>query len=112
MIRDEFKAAIKYRIYVQEISDGEWDEGLQKAWNLLIDAVCKDIDESIEYIKNECTADEFSYLSEVMEEIAEKTQSQEFIDALYETAKKYPEETERYNILPFIQDAEELIEKP
>ncbi|MBR7069513.1 MAG: hypothetical protein IKI30_03580 [Oxalobacter sp.] len=111
MIAEEFKKIISERIYISKTTDDEWDYGINKCCERLINLVSDNLEESIDYIKNDCTADEFSYLSEVMEEIAEKTQSQEFIDVLYETAKKYPEECKDYNILSFIKDAEELIAK-
>ena len=37
-----------------------------------------------------------------MEDVAEKTQSLEFVETLYKIAEKYPEETKKYNIMSFI----------
>lgn len=79
---------------------------IEKCWKEEIEILSEDIAGTIDFIKNECTADEFSWISEIFEEIATKTQSREFIDSLYMTAKKYPEETEKYNILSFIESAE------
>ena len=60
------------------------------------------INETIDYIKNDCSAEEFVYISELYDEIVDKTRSKEFIDCLYEVAKKYPKEVEQYNIMNFI----------
>ena len=69
----------------------------------------EDINESIAFLDNDCTADQFSWLSEVFDEIAETSQSQAFIEALKRTAAKYPDETEQYNLMSFIETAEGAI---
>lgn len=69
-----------------------------------------DINQTIAFL-SECTADEFSWLSEVFDQITEKTHSKDFIKALYKTAKKYPEETEKYNIYDFINSAQYIAEE-
>ncbi len=68
-----------------------------------------DIEKTNLFIKTDCTADEFVWLSEIFEEIAEKTKSKEFINCLYETLKKFPDETEQYNIISFIDDAADAL---
>lgn len=66
----------------------------------------KHLSETINFIKNDCTADDFSWLSEIFEDIAEKTKSKAFIEAIKETSKKFPKECEKYNILGSIKAAE------
>lgn len=67
------------------------------------------IDSAISYIKDSCTASEFSWLSEIFDDVAEKTHSLDFINALEGIAKKYPEETAEYNLLESIASAKDLI---
>lgn len=67
------------------------------------------IDSAISYIKDSCTASEFSWLSEIFDDVAEKTHSLDFINALEGIAKKYPEETAEYNLLESIASAKALI---
>lgn len=64
------------------------------------------LSEALDFIKNDCTADDFSWISEIFDEIAEKTKSKEFIDCIKETAKKFPEECSKYNIQGAIESAE------
>ena len=55
------------------------------------------------------TASQFSWMSEVWDEIVEKTKSKEFVDCIKETAKKFPEECEKFNIAGSIESAEEYL---
>lgn len=87
-----------------------WDYGIEQCHKKLITLFTEDINKSIEFLDNDCTADQFSWLSEVFDEIAEITQSKEFIEALKRLAIKYPEETKTYNIMSFIESAEGSIE--
>lgn len=83
---------------------------IEKCWKEEISILSEDIAGTIDFVKNECTADEFVWISEIFDEIAIETQSREFIDCLYMTAKKYPAETEKYNVLSFIESAQACIE--
>ena len=69
-------------------------------------AMSNNLSETLNFIKNDCTADDFSWLSEIFDEIAEKTKSREFIDCIKETANKFPEECAKYNIAGSIESAE------
>ena len=72
----------------------------------------KDINDTIEYFENNCTATEFSWLSEVFEDVAQRTRSKEFVETLRRVAEKYPEETKLYSIEEFIESAELINEEP
>lgn len=61
--------------------------------------------ETINFIRNDCSADDFSWLSEIFGEIVRKTKSREFLDCLKETARKFPEECEKHYITDTIDDA-------
>lgn len=88
----------------------EWDYGIEQNHKKLISLFTEDINKSIDFLDNDCTADQFSWLSEVFDEIAEITRSKAFIEALKRLAVKYPEETKTYNIMSFIESAEGVIE--
>ena len=98
----KFKTLIAER----ENTDDEWAEGVSKCQDKLVDCLCEDINRTNKYLMHECTSDEFSWISEVFDRIASRTKNQEFISALRFLAEKYPEETETYNIIPFIDSAE------
>lgn len=106
----EFKTVIKDRDRIENETQGAWYAGIEQCHKKLVDIITQDFSSSINYLKNECTADEFSWLSEVFNEIVEKEPSMEFINALKHLEKKYPEETETYNLHSFIEEAENLFE--
>ena len=58
-------------------------------------------------LDKDCTEEQFIWLSEVFDEIAQRTGSKALIDALMRVSKKYPEATEKYNINYFINSAAE-----
>lgn len=104
-IKDSIQAIIEERESIEE-----WDYGIEQCHKKLIELFTQNFDRAIEFLDNECTASQFSWLSEVFDEIAEATQSHAFIDALKRLAVKYPEETKEFNLLSFIETAECSIE--
>lgn len=105
MMTEKFREAIKKRAGIDEESYME----IEKCWEEMVDIFSSDINKTILFI-NDCTEDEFSWLSEIFDRIAEKTHSKEFILTLYRVAEKYPEETAKYNIIDFIKSAECFVE--
>lgn len=94
MITEEIRAAIKKRA----ATDDEWAYGVEQCWKEEIEILSRNIEDAISFLETECTADEFSWLSEVFDDVAEKTQSRAFVDCLYRVAKKFPEECKTYYI--------------
>ena len=86
---NKFRLAIKAR----EQTDDEWIEGVKECQSDIVDIVCDDMDGTIRFLRTECTADEFSWLSEVFDAIASMVPRKDFFDALWFLAEKYPEET-------------------
>lgn len=79
--------AAKFRIIEDE--DNYWIEDYRKK---AIKIFTSNVSETIDFIRNECSDEEFYWLSEIFEELAEKTQSKELIQALRERlAKVVPE---------------------
>lgn len=107
---DEFKTIIAERERLSKETQDEWEYGIDKCRDKLISLLTSDIFATNEFLKTECTAAQFSWMSEIFDEIVEKTKSREFIAALRKVAKKFPEECEKYNIIYFIDEAEELLE--
>ena len=103
--KEEFKRLCEERENVDIYND--WV--LDNIWKRLLDLICKDeqtFNGFIDYMKTEMTADEYSTLSEISDEIADMHPSLEFIEAYKGLALKYPEETKNYQIDNFIRDAE------
>ena len=59
----------------------------------MIKIFTSDMNETIKFIENECTAEQFSWLSEIFDDIARTSKSKAFVEALRHTAEKYPETT-------------------
>ena len=102
MIAEKIRAAIKKRIALHL----EDYYGVKKSWEEEVEILSRNIDETIAFFENDCTEDEFAWLSEVIEDVAKTTQSREFVDCLFRVAKKYPEKTKSANIEDFILSAE------
>ena len=106
MITEEIRKALAQR----RATDSEWDYGVELCCEKEIEILSRNIEETIEFLDVECTADEFSWISEVFLEVAEKTQSRPFVECLYRVAKKYPEECKEYNVYSFIDEAADAID--
>ena len=68
------KQAAQFRITENE--DNYW---IEDYWKAAIEIFTKDCAKTIYFFKTDCTDEEFYWLSEIFEEIAEKTQSKELI---------------------------------
>ena len=82
-----------------------------KTWAKEIDILCEDMDDTIRYLNEECPGYGFAWISEVMEDVAERTQSLEFVETLYKLAEKYPEETKEYNIMTFVNVSRDCLKQ-
>ena len=68
------KQAAQFRITEKE--DHYW---IEDDWKAAIEIFTKDCAKTMKFFQNDCTDEEFYWLSEIFEEIAEKTQSKELI---------------------------------
>ena len=106
-LKDEYVKIINLR----EEEDRKHLSGLPDYWekspaiNAEIELFAKNLQETIDFLDNDCTADQLSWMSEVFEEISAKLQSWDFIDALNRCADKYPEECKVYSIKECIEYA-------
>ena len=102
MIKDEYKKIVSEL----EITDMNNSDAIDILWEKEIELFTRNIQETIDFVKNDCTANEFSWMSEVWDEIVQKTKSKEFVAVLREAAKKFPEECAKFNIQGSIESAE------
>ena len=65
----------------------------------------QNIEEAIEFLKNDCTSEEYIWISELIDLIAAESKSHRLIQTYAELADKYPQETRDYHIRSFIQSA-------
>lgn len=68
------KQAAQFRINENDI-----DYWIEDYWKAAIKIFTSNVNETIMFFRQECTDEEFYWLSEIFEEIAEKTQSSELI---------------------------------
>ena len=103
---DRFREVIKRREYVSEISQDEWDEAIEECWQQEIEILTEDIPSTIEFLNNKCTAKEYSWISEVLEDMVEKVPSKELVQCYKALMTKFPDECIAYNIASCIEAAE------
>lgn len=106
---EKFKEIIKKRIHIEDISHGEWEEGIEECRKEEVDILTNDIDETILYLKNDCTPEEYVWISEIIDEVIEKTGSKDFLHCYKKMMSKFPKECEMYNIIGSIEYAENII---
>lgn len=101
----KFKEIIKQR----EETHSEWAYGIDQCWKKEIEILTEDIPSTIDYLKNECTADEYSWISEVIDDVIEQVPSKELLQCYKELMAKFPEECLKYNIVGSIECAENIL---
>jgi len=105
-ISEEFSTLILRRKSIEGDVDYENDKIIKD----IIQLMTRDISATIEFLDNDCTEEQFVWFSEIFDEVAEKSRSNEFIAAIRRVAERYPEAVEKYNILYFIESAAEYVE--
>ena len=105
----KFKEVIKRREYIENISNGEWAEGIQECYNQEIAILLEDIPSTIDYLRNECTGDEYVWISEIIDDLAVETNSRELVDCYKKLMTKFPKEWEKYSISGSARSAEEAL---
>ncbi len=107
----KFREIIANRINIDVLSHGEWIDGIEDCWKKEIEILTEDVTSTMDFLENNCTADEYGWVSEVLDEVVEKTQSKEFLDCYKKLLSKFPEENAKYKIEAAIEDAEEILKK-
>ena len=88
----------------------EYDYGVEMCNKEEIQILAEDIPSTIEYLKNDCTADEFVWISEIIDDLAEKTRNRELMECYKSLMGKFPEESKRYHVDFCIECAEDFLE--
>ena len=83
----KFREATAERIRIARETQDNWDYGIEQCWEKEIALLSEDMSWTISFIKNECTDDEFFWMSEVFDDVAQRTQNREFIAAIKERIK-------------------------
>ena len=98
-IKEEYEKIVKLR---EEESDkclpelpDYWEKS--PAIKAEIELFSRSLQETVEFLNNECTEEQLLWLSEVFEEISAKLQSWEFVDALNRAAQRFSKHAERFS---------------
>lgn len=105
----KFKEIIRERSRIAAECCDEWSFGIEKCWNEEIEMLSEDVDATISFLQNECTAEEFSWISEIIDNLAERTRSRELLQAYKNLADKFPEKCRESNILESVKFAENVL---
>lgn len=81
MIKEKIAEVIKERIRICEETQDNWGDGIEQCWKKYVEIITTDIEKGTAYFLHECTDEEFYWLAEAFEEIAEKAQSKDLIIA-------------------------------
>lgn len=103
IIRDKLQKLIAGR----EKIEGEIDYDNNPIIKGMVDLLSKDLNATVSFLDEECSEAQLIWMSEIFDEIAERTKSKAFIDSLRRAAGKYPEAAEKSNLEFFIDSAEE-----
>ncbi|MEE8807428.1 MAG: hypothetical protein SOI44_03295 [Lactimicrobium sp.] len=107
------KLANEYSQFLEQRKkiEGDIDYDTDPVIGNIVSLMTSDVPATINFLKNECTEEQFIWLSEVFDEIVQKTQSKEMIQVLRQLTEKYPAASKKYNIKFFIDSAADHIEK-
>ena len=109
MNTEKLKELIKHREEVERISHGEWADEIEKCQKHLTELLVEDMKSTIAYISDECTSNEYIWISEVLDDIIELAPSKDFLRSFSGLKAKYPDEYSSYHIEESIQSAESIL---
>lgn len=102
----KFKEVIQKRINTVD----EYYVGVEECWKEEIEILSEDVPSTVAYLKNECTADEFAWICEIIDDLAVKTRSREIVEAYKNLGKKYPDMAKTFSFEFCASYAEEALE--
>ena len=96
-------------IHEREQCHDEWIYGVEQCWKKEIALLTEDIHSTIEFLKNDCTANEYFWISEILDDVVDIIPSKELVQCYKELMTKFPEEYSKYNIAESIENAEAIL---
>ena len=106
---EELRAVVAERKRVAVETQDEWDYGIEQCWKKETEILTRDITQTINFIEYECDDETFCWVSEVFEEVAEITQSKEFVVAIKRRAEKVVDMEERRSVQVDVRYAEDSL---
>ena len=105
--KNNFNEVIHNLVILRKKIGFENDWQVEQWWNNTSDFMANNIDKTVDFIKTECSADEFYLISEIFEDITQKTRSKDFVKCIEKISRKYSAECEKYNVFSIIQDCKD-----
>lgn len=107
---NKFREVISERERIYMECCDEWTFGIEQCWKQEVEILSENVSDTILFLQYECTAEEYSWISEVIDDLVEKTQSRELIHVYKSLMIKFKEECKKYNISESIEFAENMLE--
>ena len=107
---EELKAVVAERIRIGIETQDEWDYGIEQCWKKETEILTRDISQTINFIENECDDDTFCWIGEVFDDVADITQSKEFVAAIKRRADKIVDAEDRSRVAVDVRYAEYKID--
>ena len=96
-IREEYAVILRQRKKEDGVDDTPDYYETSPTIKAEIELFTRNLQETVDFLDNDCTEEQLLWLSEVFEEISAKLQSWDFIDALKRAALRFPENEERFS---------------
>ena len=109
-MRQEISLVLKERKCIADETQDEWDYGIEQCWKKEIEILSRDMAATINFIENDCDDETFCWLGEVFENVADRTQSKDFIAAIKKRAARVTDPEERRSVETDISYAEDRID--
>ena len=93
-ITKEMRLLIDEHVRILEDNGGTWSEELGKCYLKEVEVLMRDIDESIRFLDEYCTAEECGCLSELLLELTKRTGDDRFLNCFINLRCKYRDEIE------------------
>ena len=84
----------------------------ESVWKEEIDTICEDLPAAIRFILSGCSDEEIQWLSEVFDDVMEKTRSLDFLNCIRQRVQAVKDDGRRAELLEDIKTAEEYIDEP
>ncbi len=109
MDKQKIKAFYERNMKIHETCQNELPGVMETYWDELSDFIASDIPGAINFMceDSDCNDEIFSDWSEVFDDVARKTQSREFVEALKVAVRRFPKACEQYSIAYSIECAED-----
>lgn len=93
---------VQKQIRIVRANGGMWTEELSDCYLEEVDLLMQDIDESIRFLKEDCTSEEGGYLSELLPELTKRTKDDRFLNCFKYLECRYRNEEHWYYITDHI----------